>query len=72
MAYHPPAPSQALIREVRAAFIKRGSTFAGWCRQNEVNHGNARLALLGAWNGPKGKALRARIVEAAGLLPEAA
>jgi len=61
-------PSKELLAQVRAAFVVRGTSMSAWCRENGVARQNARLSLLGGWDGPKGKALRARIVEAAGTL----
>lgn len=57
-------PGIDLHRTVRAAFIARGTSLKAWCRENEVSFSNARDALIGRWNGPKGKAMRARIVRA--------
>lgn len=62
-----PEPSKALVRDVRAGFIRQGSTFTAWCRENGLRPGNARQALLGSWDGPKGQALRRRIVRAAAI-----
>ena len=60
-------PSIELFREVRAGFIKRGTTFSQWCRDAGENRSNARQAVLGAWDGPKGRAVRMRILKAAGV-----
>ncbi len=62
-----PAPSLDLYRQVRAAFILKDATLKGWCKANQVHMSNARNALVGSWNGPAGKALRRRIVQASGL-----
>jgi len=60
-------PSQKLYLEVRAGFVTQGTTLTGWCRQHEVNPTNARAALAGIWNGPKGKKLRAELIKASGM-----
>ena len=60
-------PGLALHREVRAGFIRKGSTFGEWCRQEGVNPSSARQVVIGSWDGPKARALRARIIKAAGL-----
>lgn len=60
-------PGPELVRKVRAAFVKGGTTLGQWCRENAIADQNARLALLGGWNGPKGQAMRARIIRASGL-----
>lgn len=61
------SPSLNLYRHVRAGFIAQGSTITTWCRERGVNPTNARSALVGAWDGPKGKALRAELIEASGI-----
>lgn len=62
-----PEPSQELLRKVRAAFVLQGSSLQNWCKQNGTHNSNARNALIGSWDGPAGKAMRARIVKASGL-----
>lgn len=64
-------PSLDLLLRVRAAFIVQGTTLHSWCHRNRVHVTGARQALIGTWNGPKGRALRARIVKAAGLTASA-
>lgn len=58
-------PSKALYLQVRAGLIMQGLTLTGWCRDREINPTNARAALVGAWDGPKGKDLRADLIDAA-------
>lgn len=60
-----PAPSQELLRQVRAGFTLQGTTLTEWCRENGTHISNARNALIGTWDGPKGRAMRAKIVRAA-------
>ena len=62
-----PAPSQELLRRVRAGFTLQGTTLTAWCRDNDTHISNARNALIGTWDGPKGRAMRAKIVKAAGV-----
>lgn len=62
-----PAPGPALLLAVRAAFVSKGSSLSAWCVDAGIDRAAARLALLGAWNGPKGQAMRGRIVSATGL-----
>ena len=62
-----PAPSLELHRRVRAAFILKGTSLKGWCRENNVHVQNVKNALIGSWNGPAGKKMRARVVKASGL-----
>lgn len=61
------APGLDLLRRVRAAFIINDTTLKAWCRENGVHPSNARNAVIGSWNGPAGKAMRARIIRASGL-----
>lgn len=62
-----PQSGPDLVRAVRSGFVLRGSSLGKWCRENRINPQNARVALLGGWDGPKGRALRERIIRAAGL-----
>ena len=62
-----PTPGPALLLAVRAAFVSKGSSLSAWCVDAGIDRAAARLALLGAWNGPKGQAMRVRIVGATGL-----
>lgn len=65
-------PNQELYLQVRAGFITQGTTLTAWCREREVNPTNAKSALAGVWNGPKGKALRSELIEASGISHPAA
>lgn len=56
-----------MYRRVKAGFVMQGLTFSGWCAEHGINRSNARIALLGAWEGPKAERLRRRICAAAGL-----
>jgi hypothetical protein len=56
-----------LYNEVRANFIRKGSSLGEWCRLNEINQTNAKACLTGTWNGPKGRDLRQRLIEASGV-----
>lgn len=55
-------PSVELAREVRIGFMRQGTSLTAWVRENGIRIGDARMALIGVWNGPKGRALRERIV----------
>lgn len=61
------APSKELMRDVRIGFIKQGTTFTNWCNRHDIHGPSARAAVIGSWDGPKGRALRARVVRAAGV-----
>lgn len=61
------APGERLLSRVRAGFVAQGSSLHRWCEEHDVRNPNARQAIIGAWNGPKGAALRNRILQAAGI-----
>ncbi len=60
-------PGPNLYAQVRAGFVRQGTSFHRWCLDNDVTRQNATLALLGGWRGPKARALLRRIVRAAGV-----
>ncbi len=63
---HPNPPlGKQLLRSVRARFIEQGTTLGEWCRNNNLHMSNCREALIGSWDGPKAKAVRAKILKAA-------
>lgn len=62
-----PDPGLDLHLKVRAAFVAKGTSLKGWCRANDIKPSNVRDALIGRWNGPKGQAMRRRVVKAAGV-----
>lgn len=61
-----PEPSQQLAREVRAAFVLQGTTLKAWCVKNNLHFSNARNCLVGSWDGPAARKLRARILKESG------
>lgn len=60
-------PGKDLYLKVRGGFVSQGTTLTRWCIDNETNPTNAKSTLMGAWNGPKGKALRAKLIENSGI-----
>jgi hypothetical protein len=62
-----PAPSLNLHLKVRAGFVARGTSLKRWCIDQAITPSNARDALIGRWNGPKGVALRNRLIKASGV-----
>lgn len=60
-------PSRDLYNRVRAGFITQDTTLQAWCRENDILRQNALNCLVGVWNGPKAKALRARLIKAANI-----
>lgn len=61
-----PQPSVQLAREVRAAFILKGTTLKAWCRANNTHFSNARNCLVGSWDGPAARKMRARLIKDSG------
>lgn len=66
---HIPPPGPELLIRVRQGFIGQRKTLGEWCRKQRPpkNPSNVRQAILGAWDGPKGQALRDNVIHAAGL-----
>lgn len=62
-----PQPSRDLLLKIKAHFISKGETLAAWCRANQVHQSHVRQALLGTWDGPKGRAVREKLAREAGL-----
>lgn len=65
------APPVSDLTRVKAGFLLRGTTFKAWCREAGIWPSYAHLVMTGGTNGPKAKALRARILEEARLHVEA-
>ncbi|MGH8386151.1 MAG: hypothetical protein ACRESJ_11730 [Pseudomonas sp.] len=63
----PLPPGHDLMIKVRAALLLQNTTLAAWCRQRSIHPSAARQAIYGTWAGPKGRAMRASILKAAGL-----
>jgi len=62
----PYQPGAILHAAIVGAFKTRGLSFEAWCAENGVMPGSARAATFGQSKGPKGRALLARLIEAAG------
>ncbi len=62
-----PPPSRELLLKVKAHFVGKGTTLAAWCRDNKVDQSHARQALLGSWDGPRGRAVRLKLATEAGI-----
>ena len=62
------APGPELYQTIRGSFVMHGTTLTQWCRANDVNPTAARATLVGAWNGPKGRELREKLIQASGIL----
>jgi len=60
-------PGAILHDAVVGAFRASGSGFEAWCAENGVNPSVARNATFGMSQGPKGRALLARMINAAGV-----
>lgn len=66
-AKDPFSPGPELLKAVRIGFIRQGTTMNAWCGARRINRGNATIALLGGWRGPKGRAIARRVAKAAGV-----
>jgi hypothetical protein len=55
-----------LLAQVRAGFVARHTTLAEWCRSAGTHPSAVRQALYGTWNGPKARAMRAKVIRASG------
>ncbi len=56
-----------LVLQVRTGFILQGSSFASWCRSNQIDRGYAHKCVAGRNNGPGAVELRKRIIKAANV-----
>lgn len=53
------------MTSIKVGFVLQGTSFSAWCRQNQINPSNARMALRGGWRGPAAEKLVKRIKKAA-------
>lgn len=58
-------PGLNLLLEVKAGFVRQNSSMSRWAKDNGTHVSNVRNALLGSWDGPRGRAMRSRVVKAA-------
>lgn len=58
-------PGADLYHKVRQGFVGQRTSLNNWCITNGVTRQAAEASLKGMYDGPKSRALRARIVEAA-------
>lgn len=59
-------PGKDLYNRVRSGFVLRETSLTKWCRENHITRSAAIACLIGTWNGPKGRDLRARLVRESG------
>ena len=62
----PYQPGAILHDAIVGAFKARGLSFEAWCAENSVVPSAARNVTFGQSKGPKGRALLARMIHAAG------
>lgn len=62
-----PPPGKDLHQEIRAGFVRQGTTLTAWCKKNDLRLSNVRDAIMGGWDGPKGREIRAKVAKAAGV-----
>lgn len=68
--FDPDSPGPTLLRSVRGGLLlNQDMSFERWCRTHGVVRQYARTVLLGLRNGPKARALRQRLIEAATAAP---
>lgn len=65
-------PGVALYVKVRQGFVGQNTSLNRFCTENDITRQHAEASLKGMWNGPKGKDMRNRLIEASGIadLPE--
>lgn len=63
----PEAMHRDLLVRVRAGLLVQHTTLAEWCRHVGVHPSAVRQAIYGTWAGPKGRAVRAQVLKAAGV-----
>ena len=56
-----------LIAQIRAAFVLQGTSLTRWAKDNNTDPSAIRQAIYGTWAGPRGKAMRAKVLKAAGV-----
>ena len=59
-------PGDTLLREVRAGFVRQGTSLYAWANSVGRNESNVRSALLGNWTGPTATQVIQQAVSAAG------
>lgn len=59
-----PTPSPDLYAQVRAGFVRQGTTLNKWCIANGIHRQSARKVLLGQWKGPTATQVMTALLEA--------
>lgn len=59
-------PGAILHEVIVGCFKSSGTSFDAWCRENGVNSSTAKTATYGQSGGNKGRAILARMINAAG------
>jgi len=63
-------PGENLYVHILGAFVTKRTTFTEWCKNRKVPTSNAKQAIFGTWNGPKGKKLREDAITDSGVTAE--
>jgi len=58
-------PSNRLLKDVRASFIKQNTSLNAYCEKNRHVRQNVSSVLSGKWKGPKAKILVQSVLKAA-------
>jgi lambda repressor-like predicted transcriptional regulator len=59
-----PQPSPELYAQVRAGFVKQGTSLNQWCIAHGIHRQSARKVLLGEWKGPTATLVMTALLEA--------
>lgn len=59
-----PTPSPDLYAQVRAGFVRQGTTLNKWCIAHGIHRQSARKVLLGQWKGPTATLVLTALIEA--------
>ncbi|MGB3393229.1 MAG: hypothetical protein WA956_05685 [Stenotrophomonas sp.] len=62
-----PHDPKKLITMIRAGFVMQGTSLTAWAKKQGYDPSAIRQAVYGTWGGPKGKAVRAQVLAAAGV-----
>jgi len=61
-------PGQQLIQEVRAGFIRQGTSLNAYCRNNGIEGKTVHRLLSGKWDGEVAKRKRKQLMDAANVI----
>lgn len=56
-----------LMARIRAGFVLQDTSLTKWANDNGTDPSAIRQAIYGTWSGPKGRAMREKVIRAAGI-----